>query len=236
MRRKKRILIVDDEEKIAEVLKTYLENAGYEAICANSGADALNIINMRSLDLVVLDLMLPDVSGEDICRAIRKKARTPVIMLTAKVAEQDIVNGLEIGADDYITKPFGNKEFLARVEAVLRRAAEDPIPIAGKISYNGGDLFINVMRLEVRKRNKPISLTPSEYAILMTLIKYPSKTFTREELISFAISDDYDGFDRVVDTHIKNIRQKIEDDSKAPVYILTAHGIGYKFGGERDED
>ena len=233
--KKKQILIVDDEDKIIEVLKAYLENAGYSVVCASNGIDALNIINTRTLDLIVLDLMLPDMSGEDICRTVRKKTRTPVIMLTAKVTEQDIVCGLEIGADDYITKPFGNREFLARVESVLRRAANDAVPIAGKIAYNDGDLYIDVMRQEVFKNNKPVPLTSSEYSILMTLIKYPSKTFTREELITFAISDEYDGYDRVIDTHIKNIRQKIEDDTKSPVYILTAHGTGYKFGGDKDE-
>lgn len=176
--------------------------------------------------------MLPDMSGEDICSYIRRKSRVPIIMLTAKVEEEDILKGLDIGADDYITKPFSPRQLVARVNAILRRLAEDPVPLANTVSYNEGDLVVDKLSYDVRKKGTSANLTPNEYKILLTMIKYPKKTFTREELISMALGEDFEGFDRTVDTHIKNIRQKIETDPKAPKYILTVHGIGYKFGGE----
>jgi DNA-binding response OmpR family regulator len=181
--------------------------------------------------LIILDLMLPDMGGEDVCRTIRMKSRVPIIMLTAKVEDADIVNGLGIGADDYLTKPFSPKELLARVEAVLRRVSAESVPLASEFSFNDGELVIDGLRHEVRKCGQAVPLTPNEYKILMTMAKYPTKAFTREELISFALGDDYDGFDRVIDTHIKNIRQKLGDGGRMPRYILTVHGTGYKFGG-----
>jgi len=181
--------------------------------------------------LVVLDLMLPDVTGEEICKTIRKRSRVPIIMLTAKVEEENILKGLDIGADDYITKPFSPKQLVARVNAVLRRVSEDPVPLSNIISIND-ELLIDNLKYEVRKNNNIVNLTPNEYKILLTLVKYPKKTFTRDELISLALGDDYEGYDRTVDSHIKNLRQKIETDPKAPKYIVTVHGIGYRFGGE----
>lgn len=226
----KRILVVDDEEKIVEVVKSYLEHSGYEVHEAYNGSQALNMFERLEPSLIVLDLMLPDMSGEEICKSIRKQSRVPIIMLTAKVEEADILKGLDIGADDYITKPFSPKQLVARVGAVLRRTAEDPVPLSSIISFND-DLVIDNMKYEVRKNNAIVNLTPNEYKILMTLVKYPKKTFTREELICIALGDDFEGFDRTVDTHIKNLRQKIESDPKAPRYILTVHGVGYRFDG-----
>jgi DNA-binding response OmpR family regulator len=153
-------------------------------------------------------------------------------MLTAKVEEEDILKGLDIGADDYVTKPFSPKQLVARVMAVLRRTSDDPVPLSNLISFNDRDLIIDNLKYEVRKNNNAVNLTPNEYKILMVLIKYPKKVFTREELIVIALGDDFEGFDRTVDTHIKNLRQKIETDPKTPKYILTVHGIGYRFGGE----
>lgn len=229
---KKKILVVDDEEKIVEVVKSYLEHSGFEVYVAYNGRKAIEHFEKSAPDLIVLDLMLPDLSGEEICQTIRKKSRVPIIMLTAKVEEEYILNGLDIGADDYITKPFSPKQLIARITAVLRRTSEDPDILAKTLSYNFGDLVIDNDKHLVKKQGNTINLTPNEFKILLTMIKYPQKTFTREELISFALGDDFDGFDRTVDTHIKNLRQKIEDDPKDPRYLLTIHGIGYRFGGE----
>lgn len=231
MTQKNTILVVDDEVKITEVVKSYLENSDYHTACAYDGKQAMSLFEKLSPALVILDLMLPDMSGEDICKAIRKKSRVPIIMLTAKVEDADIINGLGIGADDYLTKPFSPKQLIARVEAVLRRVSSEAIPLASEFSFNDGELVIDGLRHEVRKNGEQLALTPNEYKILMTMAKYPSKAFTREELIEIALGDDFDGFDRVIDTHIKNIRQKLGDDGRTPRYILTVHGTGYKFGG-----
>ena len=231
MVRENTILIVDDEVKITEVIKSYLENSGYLTACAYDGKNAMSLFEKCSPVLIILDLMLPDMTGEDICREIRKKSRVPIIMLTAKVEDADIINGLGIGADDYLTKPFSPKQLVARVEAVLRRVSSEAIPLTNEFSFHDGDLVIDGLRHEIRKNGQLVALTPNEYKILVTMSKYPSKVFTREELIELALGDDYDGFDRVIDTHIKNIRQKLGDDGRTPRYILTVHGTGYRFGG-----
>lgn len=233
MTQKKTILVVDDEAKIVEVVKSYLENSGYRVACAGSGAQALQLFDACSPALMILDLMLPDMSGEDVCRVIRQKSKIPIIMLTAKVEEENIIGGLALGADDYITKPFSPRQLMARIEAVLRRTSDDPTAASVDFSYNDGDLSIDDLRHEVRKRGVPVPLTPNEYKILMTMAKYPIRAFTRDELITFALGDEFNGFDRVIDTHIKNIRQKLGDDSKSPEYIITVHGTGYKFGREQ---
>ena len=225
----KKILIVEDEEKIAEAIEAYLKNSGYETSRASNGRDAITIFEKKMPDLVILDLMLPEISGEEVCRHIRRTSRTPVIMLTAKVAENDRVQGLDIGADDYITKPFSPRELVARVAAILRRSSEKD-PLFSKMSWNDSDLEIDIIASIVRKSGISVSLTPSEYRILLALIKHPGRTFTREELIGISLGDDYDGYDRIVDSHIKNLRSKIETDSANPQYILTVRGIGYKFG------
>lgn len=226
----KTVLLVDDEPKIVEVLKSYFENAGYAVIVAYDGVSAMSQFEKSAPTLIVLDLMLPDMTGENICRMIRQKSRVPIMMLTAKVEEEDILRGLNIGADDYVTKPFSPRQVIARAEAILRRVTTEAVPLASEITFHGQELVIDSLRQEVHKNGELINLTPNEYKILMTFIKYPQKTFTRDELIAFALGDEFEGYDRVIDTHIKNIRQKIESDSKNPKYILTAHGIGYKFG------
>lgn len=231
-----KILIVDDERKIAEVVESYLEANGYKAYTAFSCKEAQEALDKVNPDLLILDLMLPDMSGEEFCSKLRKRSRIPIIMLTAKTDEADILKGIDIGADDYITKPFSPKQLVARVKALLRRSARDIIPLADILSFNEEDLIINSLKHEVKKQGEVVNLTPNEYKLLMAMVKYPQKVFTREELIAIALGGEFDGFDRTIDSHIKNLRQKIEADTKRPKYILTVHGVGYRFGGERFED
>lgn len=228
----KRILVVDDEVKIVEVVKSYLENSGYSVYEAYNGKDALERFEKVSPTLVILDLMLPDITGEEICRTLRKKSGVPIIMLTAKTEEEHILEGLTLGADDYITKPFSPRQLVARVEAVLRRSGGTSSPLSNVLSFANNELTIDTVKFEVKKEGVVLNLTPNEYKLLMTMAKYPDKTFTREELVFLVLGEDYDGYDRTIDTHIKNLRQKMENDPKNPKYILTIYGVGYRFGGE----
>lgn len=228
----KKVLVVDDEVKIAEVVKSYLENSGYSVYEAYNGKEAIDKFEQVNPALIVLDLMLPDMTGEQICQELRKKSRVPIIMLTAKIEEEDILKGLNIGADDYITKPFSPRQLVARVDAIMRRAVDSAVPLTSLISFNNDELVIDTLKYEVKRNGEAINLTPNEYKLLLTMVKYPDKTFTREELISIGLGEDFNGYDRTIDTHIKNIRQKIESDLKNPKYILTIHGVGYRFGGE----
>lgn len=230
----KRILVVDDEDKIVEVVKSYLENSGYIVYAAFNGRQALEMYEKVNPSLIILDLMLSDLSGEEICKTLRRRSSVPIIMLTAKVEEEDVLRGLDIGADDYVTKPFSPKQLVARVGAILRRVSGETMPLSGILYFDEGALVIDTLSYEVRKGENIISLTPYEFKLLLTLVKYPSKVFTREELINLVFGEDFEGYNRTVDTHIKNLRQKIEDDSKNPKYILTVHGVGYKFGGEKN--
>ena len=228
----KRILVVDDEPKIVEVVKSYLENSGYMVYDAYNGKQAYELFDKVNPSLIVLDLMLPDTTGEEICKTLREKSNVPIIMLTAKIEEEDILKGLGIGADDYITKPFSPRQLVARISALLRRTQDDSNSYMNIKSFYNDDLIIDYLNYGVKKKGIPVNVTPNEFKLLSTMAKYPKKVFTREELITFAIGNDFDGYDRVIDTHMKNIRQKIETDSKNPQYILTVYGIGYRFGGE----
>ena len=231
MAEKRKLLVADDEEMIREAVASYLESQGYQVFRAENGEEALNILKREPISLVILDLMLPDLPGEEVCVRIRKQSRVPIIMLTAKNVEYDMIHGLDLGADDYITKPFSLKILSARVQAVLRRSTEDLVPLARQFSWNQGDLVIDYDRKEVRKKGEPVALTAIEWKLLAAFTKYPQKIFTRENLIELVFGLDFSGYDRVIDTHIKNLRKKIEDDSKQPVYLCTVHGMGYKFGG-----
>ena len=228
----KSILVVDDEPKILEAVSALLISKGFNVFPAENGRQALEIFGKENIALVILDLMMPGMTGEEVCVAMRKKSRVPVIMLTAKVDEDDIVDGLGLGADDYVTKPFGLRALYARVEAVLRRTESDLVPLTVRNSWRDGDLIADFEKNEVLKNGEPVMLTPSELKILSALVKYPGKVFTREELIALALGDNFDGYDRAVDSHIKNLRKKIEDNPRSPVYVLTIPGAGYKFGGE----
>jgi DNA-binding response OmpR family regulator len=227
----KHLLVVDDEPKIRGAVTAFMESRGFTVFPAESGKQALEIFNRENISLVILDLMLPDISGEDVCRTIRKISRIPIIMLTAKVDEENLLEGLGIGADDYMTKPFSLKELEARVEVALRRAGDDLVPLVVRNSFRDGDLTVDFEKNIIRKQGRNVALTPSETKLLAALIQHPGKVFTRNELIERALGDEFDGYDRAIDNHIKNLRQKIEDDSKNPDYVLTIHGLGYKFGG-----
>lgn len=228
--RKIKILAVEDEVKILEIVKAYLQREGYEVITATNGKEAMKVFSEEEFSLAILDLMLPDITGEEICKLIRKKSDIPIIMLTAKVDEGSIINGLSIGSDDYVTKPFSPKQLVARVNALIRRY-ESKFSTENILSYNN-ELFIDLNNLEVRKGDNLISLTATEFKLLTLLAKNPKRVFSREDLISYVLGDDFEGFDRTIDSHIKNLRQKVEDNTRKPRYILTVHGFGYKFGGE----
>jgi len=198
-------------------------------LTAAGGEEALRIFEKERPALVILDLMLPDLSGEEVCRKIRARSRVPIIMLTAKVEDSDAVRGLQLGADDYVTKPFSPRQLIARVEAVLRRAADTGSPAARVLSFNEDDLIIDDAAGTVQKAGAPVRVTPREFRLLRLFAGNPGRVFSREELISRALGHDFDGSDRTIDAHVKNIRQKIESDPHAPRYIHTVHGIGYRF-------
>jgi DNA-binding response OmpR family regulator len=231
-RQPQRVLVVDDEPKIAEVVGSYLLKAGFEPVSALTGTQALQLFEKARPCLVILDLMLPDLSGEDVCRRLRARSRVPIIMLTAKVEDGDAVRGLDLGADDYVTKPFSPRQLMARVQAVLRRAESASSPLARVLRFGGDDLVIDTGTDDVRKGGAAVSMTPREYRLLRVLAANPGRVFSREELINHALGDDYSGFDRTIDAHVKNIRKKIETDQRRPRYILTVHGIGYRFAAE----
>ncbi|EGD51006.1 two component transcriptional regulator, winged helix family [Thermoanaerobacter ethanolicus JW 200] len=225
----KKIFVVDDEIKILEVVKSYLEHEGFSVITETNGNNVLNTLKKEKPDLVILDLMLPGISGEELCKRIRQFSNVPILMLTAKVQESDKINGFSIGADDYLTKPFSPRELVMRVKAILRRTSDD-VPLAEVMSFNNDDLVVDFKAHTVKKKGVVVNLTPNEFKILKFLIRNPNRVFTREELIEKVMGFDYEGYDRTIDAHIKNLRQKIEDDTKNPVYIKTVYGVGYKFG------
>jgi DNA-binding response OmpR family regulator len=228
----RQVLVVDDEAKITEVVCSYLRKAGYEPLVASDGAGALRLVDREEPCLVILDLMLPDMTGEEVCKRLRARSRVPIIMLTAKVEDADAVRGLTLGADDYVTKPFSPRQLMARVAAVLRRSAADRAPLSSLLTFGGDDLVIDVEAKVARKGGVAANLTPREFRILALLAANPGRVFSREELIARALGEDFDGFDRTVDAHVKNLRQKIETDPRAPRYVVTVHGLGYRFDAE----
>lgn len=227
MRKAVHILVVDDEQQILEIVKAYLERNGFTVMTTENGKDALFGFEHFPPDVVLLDLMLPDISGEQVCRKIRSKSKVPIIMLTAKVDEESIIAGLNMGADDYITKPFSPKELVARVKAALRRSGFTAV--SERIASH--NLVLNLEKRTIEKDGIAIQLTINEYNILELFMTNPGKIFSRDEIIENAKSADFDGFDRTVDTHIKNLRKKIEEDSKSPQFIETVYGMGYRFSG-----
>lgn len=226
-----KILIVDDEINLSNVIKDYLLRESYEVFTAIRGNKAIELFHEIEPDFIILDLMLPDISGEEICKLIRKESDVPILMLTAKSNEDDKVTGLYIGADDYLTKPFSPRELLGRVRAILRRTKGNS-ELTDVLEFNDRDLLIDIPKHSVQKAGQDVSLTPNEFKVLLTLAQNPYKVFTRSHLVSQAFGYDFEGYDRTVDTHIKNLRQKIEDNAKEPKYIVTIYGVGYKFEGE----
>ena len=227
-----KILMVDDEEVILEVLKAYFENESWDIIFATNGIDALKKAKEHEPDLIILDLMLPDISGEEVCRLIRKESDVPIIMLTAKSAEDDLIKGIVIGADDYVTKPFSPREVVVRAKAILRRMKKP----ANLLVFNNRSLMIDPLKKEVVIDEQVLTLTPIEYKLLFTMASFPGRVYSRSDLLEKVQEDGayFEGYERSIDTHIKNLRKKIETDSRHPEYILTVFGMGYKFGGKAD--
>jgi DNA-binding response OmpR family regulator len=226
------VLVVDDEPKIRNTVRVFLEQDRYAVLVAGTGEEAIDVANRLKPDLVVLDLMLPDLPGEEVARSLRTVSQVPIIMLTAKAEEADRVAGLRLGADDYVVKPFSPLELVARVDAVLRRARAGGDN--GVLSFDEGQLVIDPTAREVRLEENEVVLTRSEFDLLFALATQPGKAFTRYEIVARVHGYDYEGYERTVDVHVKNLRAKLGDDPKAPRYVLTVPGIGYKFGARSD--
>jgi two-component system OmpR family response regulator len=228
------VLLVEDDLKIARMTKAYLEGAGYRVIHAEKGGDAIESAQKELPLIVILDLMLPDITGEEVCRKLKEMGDFPIIMLTAKSSEEERVAGFALGADDYVVKPFSPRELVYRVKAVLKSAQKGDLGAQGPISFNNGLLLIDGQKYTVIKNGEPISITPTEFKVLFTLASYPGKVFTREELVDKALGYQFEGYERSIDAHIKNIRHKLEDDPRTPSLILTIYGVGYRFSARRD--
>lgn len=226
------ILVVDDESKIRELVRSYLEREGYLVVETGRGEDAVRIVQRVHPDLVVLDLGLPDLPGDEVIQFLRRASDVPVVMLTARASEGDRIAGLKLGADDYVTKPFSPRELVARVEAVLRRSRG--LQPERAPTYAQGRLEVNSERREVSLDAAAIVLTRTEFDLLVALASRPGRAWSRFELVSRIQGDDYDGYERTVDAHVKNLRRKLGDDPRQPVFILTVPGIGYKFGQAAD--
>jgi DNA-binding response OmpR family regulator len=222
-----KVLIVDDEKRIVDGVRKYFEQAGFDVLAAYDGLTGLKMAIKENPDLLVLDLMLPGINGLDICREIRKDSNMPIIMLTARVEESDKLVGLELGADDYVTKPFSPRELVARARSVIRRSQSEPMKMHA--NYEFGDLKLNIAARECRVNDQIISLTPTEYALLYHLVRHPNQVCSRSQLLEAAELGVFDGVERSVDVHIHNLRKKIEPDPANPRYILTVFGIGYRF-------
>jgi len=228
------VLVVEDERKLRDFIRTYLERAGFTVLSTGSGAEALTMAASSAPDLVVLDLGLPDVPGETVARELRAGSAVPILMLTAKAAEEDRIRGLEVGADDYVTKPFSPRELVLRVQAILRRGG--PSAAAQDVtSYGGGSLVVDEPRRTLTVRGAPVQLTPTEWGILVTLATVPGRVYSRFELINKVRGYEFEGYERTVDSHVKNLRRKIEEDPANPALILTVLGGGYRLGVARDD-
>src|SRR6478672_4730001 len=231
------VLVVEDERKLRDLVRSYLERAGFTVLSTDSGAEAITMALTSAPDLVILDLGLPDVPGETVARELRATGPTvgtPILMLTARATEEDRIRGLELGADDYVTKPFSPRELVLRVQAILRRGG--PTAAAqGVTSYGGGSLVVDEPRRTVTVRGTPVQLTPTEWGILGTLATVPGRVYSRFELINKVRGYEFEGYERTVDSHVKNLRRKVEEDPGSPRVIMTVLGGGYRLGLARDD-
>jgi DNA-binding response OmpR family regulator len=228
----KTILVVDDEPKIAALARDYLEHAGFAVVTASSGRAALDAVGRSKPDLVVLDLGLPELDGLDVTRTIRRDSSLPIVMLTARDDEIDKLLGLELGADDYLTKPFSPRELVARVKAVLRRVDAGQAGGAREV-VRAGDVTLDVPRMRADVAGRPVELTPTEFQLLATMAAQPGRIFTRSQLLDAVHGVAFESYERAIDTHIKNIRRKLEPDPREPRYVLTVYGVGYRFADDR---
>ncbi len=222
----KKILVVEDEKKMVTVMRAYLEQAGFEVVTTNDGLQALTVFRHDKPNLVLLDLNLPGMDGLDVARTLRKESTVPIIMVTARAEETDRLIGLELGADDYILKPFSPREVVARVRAVLRRTEGEVAPAE---FLRAGEMTVDLSKHTVMLGDKLVELTPTEFDLLVTLMQNPGRAFSRAQLLDQALGESFEGYERTVDAHIKNLRQKIGDDPRNPRYILTVFGVGYRF-------
>ena len=224
----KKVVVIDDEPSVQEVVRGYLEKDGYLVYVASNGREGLALAERTKPGLLVLDLMLPDVAGEDVAREIRARSDVPILMLTAKASEDERVGGLALGADDYLVKPFSPRELVARVRAILRRTQGTEMPLVETLSFDGAALEIDTVQHEVRRDDEAVELTPNEYKLLTTLARYPGRVYSRFELINHVQGYEYEGYERTIDAHVKNLRKKIEPDPKHPRYVETVFGMGYR--------
>ena len=227
------VLVVEDERKLRDFVRSYLERAGFTVLSTGSGAEAIEMATAASPDLIILDLGLPDVPGETVARELRAAISTPILMLTAKSAEEDRIRGLELGADDYVTKPFSPRELVLRVQAILRRGGA--APAQGVASYGSGALVIDEPRRAVTVRGEQVGLTPTEWGVLVALATVPGRVYSRFELINRVRGYEFDGYERTVDSHVKNLRRKVEQDPGRPEIVQTVMGGGYRLGLPRDD-
>jgi DNA-binding response OmpR family regulator len=227
------ILLVEDERKLRDLVRSYLERAGFMVLSTGSGAEALSLTESGSPDLLILDLGLPDVPGEAVARDVREAGNTPILMLTAKSDEEDRVRGLELGADDYVTKPFSPRELVLRAQAILRRGGQSQD--LGMTSYGEGALVIDEPRRAVLVRRAAVDLTPTEWGILVALAAVPGRVYSRFELVNRVRGYEFEGYERIIDSHVKNLRRKIEDDPGSPEIVKTVLGGGYRLGLARDD-
>jgi DNA-binding response OmpR family regulator len=227
------ILVVEDETKIRDLLRSYLEREGFSVLTTGSGAEAIGLATHTAVDLVVLDLRLPDVPGEEVAREIRRSSRVPILMLTAKSAEADRILGLEVGADDYVTKPFSPREVTLRIHAILRRGQGDRED-EGWHSFAHGEVILDEARREAVVRGEVVDLTPTEWGVLLALASVPGRVYSRYELINRVRGYEFDGYERTIDSHVKNLRRKIERDPGDPTIVATVLGAGYRFALARD--
>ncbi|MDQ6836948.1 MAG: response regulator transcription factor [Actinomycetota bacterium] len=221
------VLVVDDERKIRDVVCSYLERDGYVVFDAETGAEALDAVGRLGPDLVVLDLMLPDLAGEEVARSLRELSKVPIIVVTAKASEDDRIAVLRLGADDYLVKPFSPRELTARVEAVLRRCGPETSTL---VSFGGGSLRIDPEGREVRRDGRVVVLTRSEFDLLVTLASRVGRVWSRYELLTRVQGNDYEGYERTIDAHVKNLRRKLDDDPRCPRFVRTVNGVGYQLG------